>query len=127
MGVDHAIAIAQPAFGGHQLAGVAAVEGVDQARVVSGCGGIGLQLGDGLAQGGGLAVTPDLRKLSGPALFGGDNCAEPEQRAGGGHAHEGGERTREQVVGMLVARLGLGRQAGCTVAGGVLAALEEFH
>ncbi|MCY1210231.1 hypothetical protein D9M69_290400 [compost metagenome] len=127
MGVDHAVAIAQAALGGHQPFGIAAVECVDQAWIAGGCGGIGLQLGDGLAQGGGLAVAPGLRKLPDPALLGRDKHAEPEQGAGSGHACEGSEHSREQVAGVLAARPSLGRGAGCAVAGGVLAALEEFH
>ncbi|MNQ58713.1 hypothetical protein D3C85_729260 [compost metagenome] len=126
--VDHAIAVAQAALGGRQLAGIAAVEGVDQTGVMGSRGGVRLQLGDGLAQAGGLAAAPGLAELVDPALLGGLYQAEPEQDAGGGYAAEGGEHAGEQVARALGRGRGFARQAGRSLGGGVLAAaLEEFH
>ncbi|MCY1348600.1 hypothetical protein D9M69_347520 [compost metagenome] len=126
--VDHAVAVAQAALGGGQLAGVAAVEGIDQPGIVGGRGSVGLQLGEGLAQAGGLAAAPGLAELLDPALVCGMDRPEPEQGTGGSQATQGGEHAGEQVIRALGARAGGARPAGRTVGGGILAAaLEEFH
>ncbi|MCY1311189.1 hypothetical protein D9M70_614680 [compost metagenome] len=128
MGVDHAVAVAQATLRGPQLGGVAAVEGVDQARVAGRCRSVGLQQGERLAQGGRLAVAPGLAKLVDAALLGGIDDAEPQENASRSQASQCGEGAGEEVVWSLAGGLGFGRRAVPSVAGGVLAAaLEEFH
>ena len=97
MGIDHAGPVAEAGFGFADALRVLTLHRGQQCRILGGALGIGLNLGQGLTQGGSLMLADQLGQL-GRILLVGTLLAEPQegttqQQAGNGQAQGGQQMT----------------------------------